>query len=179
MSESIVIALIAALTGSFVGSVVTALMSLRITKINLDAQEQARRDDHAHQERLKAQEDAEWYKRQVFEKRLTAVQEANVWLRKLSEAMTVAQNSEQTLEANQTLQSFAGEARRWYDANSLLLQDKLPTSSSFVGLTNTAGRYAASVDKDPRDVKQFWNMFSETDEYISERAEFLLSSKSA
>lgn len=176
METQVVTALIAALTGSFVGALVTAIMSHKIARMNLDAQERFRKDEHAHQERLRAQENVEWHKRQLFEKKLRAVQEAKVWLSKLNEAINLAQLGEPSSEANQTLLTFAREARNWYNSNVLYFHDGFPTSSSFIGLTNAAASYAASTNEGNQVQRFVWDNYIETDKYVRERAEFLLRS---
>ena len=80
----------------------------------------------------------EWYRRNLFERRLTAVQEAYSWLMRLNVALNRADPRQPDSEANEELRQIAHQARTWYDANVLYLHDNLPASSPWIGLTNAA-----------------------------------------
>ncbi|MSQ27705.1 MAG: hypothetical protein EXR51_06165 [Dehalococcoidia bacterium] len=111
--------------------------------------------------KVRSQENDEWYRRTVFEKRLTVVQEAAAWLSKFNEAMN--------REDKGNLGNLAKDARAWYDGSRLLLYDKFPTSSSFVGLTNAAAICASGRD----GTKIFWDNFVQMEKYVRKRGDFL------
>jgi hypothetical protein len=114
----------------------------------------------------------EWYRRTMFEKRLEVAQEAYAWLMKLNTGMNLADPKNPDGEQNRKLAQTCLDARDWYDNSALLLYDDLPKSSSFVGLTNTAGQYAGGrADHDLR----MWEVFMEADREIRDRVQELLT----
>ena len=92
---------------------------------------------------MRTNDNTEWYRRAVFEKRLQAVQEEHVWLMKLFRAL----NLHGTVKDAVQLRDLANEARAWYDENALLVHgDQIPSSSSFVGAMNSALRASGDPD---------------------------------
>ena len=152
------------LVGPVLGAALLAgLFSLLGAAVSNWFAERTRAADHQHALIVKGLENEEWYRRTVFEKRLSVVQEAAAWLSKLNEAMN--------REDKENLGNLAKDARAWYDGSRLFLYNKFPTSSSFVGLTNAAANCARGGDSK----KIFWDNFIEMDKYVRERGDFLLN----
>ena len=120
----------------------------------------------------------EWYRRTMFEKRLTTVQEASEWLGKLHRGIdevrragaVQAGSNAMTAEAGE-LSSLAEDARAWHDGNTLFLHDDLPGASSFVGLTTNTLTFAHGR-KTPDDA---WRSYDKTEAELRERAKSLMA----
>ena len=114
----------------------------------------------------------------MFEKRLSAAQEASNWLAKLSDGISMvtavgavqADSDEMTAGAKE-LADVAKDARAWYDQHALFLRDDQPGASAFVALTHVSIAHAAGKSFGGRDV---WAYFGEAQEEIKEWAEELI-----
>jgi hypothetical protein len=132
MSDETIIALAAVVVSGFVG----------IASLGFNFWNSSRERQHRLAER--EQENREWYKRTLFERRMTAAQEAYSWWARLNEAVARASSSQdRNSPENQAVRELAVQARRWYDNNSLYLEG--PGPSAFVGLTNTALDWAGGA----------------------------------
>ena len=162
MSELIAVALI---SGGFVAlsTVANLCFNYRLEK--------ARLKDRASE---RAAEHFEWYRRHVFERRLEAVRRAHRWLMDIRRALAALGSNDPQSEAAAELRTLAREARDWYDDNAIYFQDGLPTVSRFVGVTNVAMDYGASLDRNA--VFSPYSILDEADREVRERAHALMES---
>jgi len=121
------------------------------------------------------EDNREWYRRTLFERRLRAVQEAYSWWRRLNEAVAWAGlNPDPASPENEAVRELAKRAREWHDNNSLDLEDRPLRSSHFLGLASAApdwasGRRDMDIDRHLNDVYEF----------LRDRASRLLGSEDA
>ena len=109
----------------------------------------------------------EWYRRTLFGKRLDAIQQGYHWLMKLNRATSQPQAQTPGSEQNQALARLSQEAREWYDANCVFLEDTVPQSSLFIGALNSAG------------TKDWWKACIDAEKELRERLRHLLQSERA
>ncbi len=134
------VALVALISG-----VISAVISVGVVIVNLywnyrtAAAEQVSRAVERQENRR------EWYRQTLFEKRLSAVQEAHAWSARLRDGVALVnqarggeEDSHELRQRRTELSDSAKRARAWWDENNLFLTDELQRVSSFVGLTNTA-----------------------------------------
>ena len=132
MSDESVIALAAVVVSGFIG---IASLGFSFWSSSRERQQRLAERD---------QENREWYKRSLFEKRLQVAQESYAWWRRLNEAVARASgNDDPSSGENEAVRELAKQAREWYDNNSLYLER--PGPSDFVGLTNTALDWAGGA----------------------------------
>jgi len=132
MSSESIIALVAVVTSGVLG-----VASLGFNFWNSSSERRQRLNE-------RKEDHSEWYRRTLFEKRVTAAQEAYSWWRRLNEAVALASRNEDPNSAeNQAVRELAIQARHWYDSSSLCLER--PGPSDFVGLTNTALDWAGGA----------------------------------
>lgn len=158
-------ALVAALGSSALTGIVAVILAVL-------GQRNARsllQDERTSRTKERREDQAEWYRHAVYERRLVAFQDAHAWISRLNVAISRAKAATPTDPANQALIALAQQARDWYDANALWFQGGLPTSSSFVGLCNAAAAYAFRDDVD------VWKAFIEADQALRARADELLA----
>lgn len=123
------------------GTVITALGTLWINRRFEAKRIQA---EIAERQRIRLEDNAEWYERALFEKRLAAHQEAYSWLVQLNHAINRAEDG----ETSKQLYDLAEEARRWYDDHALAFLDGLPSASHFLGAINSAQQWARGQRED-------------------------------
>ena len=159
------VALVALITGSITGVVGLAGLGLNFWNSwrERDQRLAERREDYR-----------DWYRRTLFEKRVTAAQEGYRWLMRLNGAMNIASPTDPACQANQELRQLCLDAREWYDSNALFLYDALPKRSSFIGLTNAAGVYAQCVTKNDLRI---WDSHAKATQEIRDRLQELLSAE--
>jgi len=155
-SESIV-ALVAVVVSGFVG-----IASLGFNFWNSSRERQQRLSERREDNR-------EWYKRTMFEKRLTAVQEAYQWIMRFNVAITEADASQPDSSKNEELRTLCRDARGWYDRNTIFLHDGLPHASEFIGLINTAYAHANGQQVD------VWKSFIAAEKDAKARADELMN----
>lgn len=149
VSEQSIIALVAVIASAAVG-----LASLAFNFWNV-------RGERAMRLTERQEDNHQWYRRTLFEKRLQAAQDAFSWWRRLNEAVSRASdNADPNSEERQSVREIATQAREWYDENSLYLEGVLTSKSDFVGLTNTAlvwagGRDNVNIQESLRDCYKF------------------------
>ncbi|MBI4297787.1 MAG: hypothetical protein HY676_04580 [Chloroflexi bacterium] len=148
--------------GALIGGFIVLLGSL----INLWFNDRARKADQQQRATERRDDYQEWYKRTLFEKRLTGVQQAYAWLMKLNVAISRANPQQPDSAENVDLKRLAEEARDWYDHNALFLEDGLPGVSPFIGLTNAASLYASGR----AELIRIWDHFIEADKMVKQRA---------
>jgi hypothetical protein len=107
----------------------------------------------------------EWYRRTLFEKRLTTVQEAYRWLMRLYRAASQSETQTVGSEANRALLALSEQARNWHDANCVFLEDAVPKSSSYIGALNSVG------------TPLFFKMYIDAERDLRERLNALLESE--
>ena len=99
----------------------------------------------------------EWYRRSLFEKRLDAAQEGYHWLMRLNRATSQPEARTPGSEQNRAVAALSQEAREWYDANCVFLEDSAPSSSFYIGALNAAG------------TDLFWKMCIDAEKELRER----------
>ena len=162
---------------SLVSNVITALAAIFTLLVSRFFEERTRKAEREQQERLRAQDNAEWYRRALFEKRLAAVQEAYNWLMRLYVAINRVPSEQPDLIEAQELMRIAHEGRDWYNVNVLYLYDELPGASQFIGLTNEAEVFASGGGPDPDRVRRaMWDSYESVSGYIRRRAKELTDS---
>ena len=141
MSDVALVALISA-----VGS---AVISVGVVAVNLFYNYRSAAAERAARATEREEDRREWYRRTMFEKRVSAAQEAYAWVTKLDQALdlnrqarVVNDDSSDMTRARGEIAKLAENARAWYDNNALLLTDGLPSELVFVGLIYTALHYA-------------------------------------
>ena len=145
---------------ALISATVPALVSVAIFSIGKFSEFQSKKEDNR-----------EWYKRTLFEKRLAVVQEAYGWLMRLNTGLNLANPTTPEAPENQELLRIAHEAREWYDNEAMLLYDDLPSASSFVGLMNKAGLLAVGkLDVSMR----VWDDYEQVSQMVRERLRRLL-----
>ncbi len=149
MSGSEVIALVAVVTSGIVG-VAGIWFSFWNSNRERDLRLAERREDNR-----------EWYKRTLFENRIGALQEAKLWLNRLSDAMNDpgAANAAVTIE----------EALDWYQRNVLLIHGEMPETSPL-------GRflYSTQASIDMGDDRLDFSMWQEASKFVREKANELV-----
>ena len=126
----------------------------------------------------RAEDHREWYRRTLFEKRLSAVQEAGDWLAKLDHGISLIYNAEANLvdsreivPAREDLATLAKDARAWYDSKAVFLHDDLPGEFPFMELTMASDRYAQGKRFGEKTI---WIFLAEAQETTRERLEELI-----
>ncbi len=161
-------ALLSALFGASIAgffAVGLALLGQRNARSLLGDERKNRADEAAVERR-------EWYRRTVYDRRLTATQEASTWLSKINVLLNRAKPGDTTDAATLELLALCRDTRAWYDANRIMLEDGLPTSSSFVGLLNQLHEYA--VRGQTPGIPSPWTAFLEVDKALRTRVDDLL-----
>ena len=148
-------------------AIVTALSVLITLWISRWYEDRRRKADQEHEDKRSQADNQEWYKRNLFEKRLQAVQEGYSWIMKINVGLNTA-GSDPQAQPNIELGRVAVEARQWYDLHGLYLYDELPTYSAFVGLTNVA------IDKAGGRQGSEFDSFNEAYKFIQNRANQIL-----
>jgi hypothetical protein len=79
------------------------------------------------QQRLaeRQEDNREWYRRTLFEKRLQAIADAYSWVMCIHHASSPDESG------------IRAQARDWYNTHALFLYESLPGTSEFIGLINT------------------------------------------
>ena len=158
--------LAATISGGFValGTVVNLWFNHRLERARLRSQA----TESAHTR-------ADWYRRTLFERRLSAVQQGHVWLLELNRLLNhvLPEGSNPESAEAEELFKVATDARQWYDENVLYLYNELPDGSPFVGLTNTA-RLIAQGRHDDAHV---WRLHGEASDQLKSRAKELLATE--
>jgi len=140
--------------GTLAGVIVASAFNLASSVLNRRFTVADREADHR-----------EWYRRTLFEKRLDAVQEGYHWLTRLNRATSQPEALTSGSEQNRAVATLSQEAREWYDANCVFLEDTVPGSSTFIGALNTAG------------TDLFWKMWIDAEKDLRERLRQLLESE--
>ena len=153
MSNEATVALIG-VGGTIAGVVVASAFNLASSVLNRRSAAADREADHR-----------EWYRRTLFEKRLNAIQEGYHWLMQLNRATSQPEARVQGSEQNRSVANLSEQAREWYDACCVFLEDAVPGSSTFIGALNAAG------------TDLFWKMCIEAEKDLRERLKQLLESE--
>jgi hypothetical protein len=127
LSDEAVAALIG-VGGTVVGVVVASVFNLASSILNRRFTVEDREADRR-----------EWYRRTLFEKRLDTIQDGYHWLMQLNRATSQPEARAQGSEQNRTVAELSQQARKWYDANCVFMEDAVPSSSNFIGALNAAG----------------------------------------
>ncbi len=159
MSEAAQVALIAGAIG-VLNLGVTLWFNKRTRQIDLEARARERSEDNR-----------EWYRRALFEKRLQVLQEAYEWLMKINRALNLSEPKNPQAPWTLTLKQTCFDAREWYDRRAVLMYDGLPESSEFVGLINSAAEY--SVDNEGQGV---WSSYERASKEVRRRLDEILAS---
>jgi hypothetical protein len=142
MSSESIIALAAVLTSGVLG-----VASLAFSFWSSSSERRQRLSERREDNR-------EWRRRTLFEKRLQVVQQAYAWWRRLNEAVGRASMSRDPDNADRdAARELAVQASEWYYNNSFCLDgpglsEMRPGLSKFVGLTNSALAWASGRDVD-------------------------------
>ena len=153
MPKEVVAALIA-LGGVALGAIITAAFSLASMLLNRRFAVEDRQEDYR-----------EWYRRTLFEKQLSAVQEGYAWLMRLNHAMNQPEASTPGSTQNRVVADLKRQAEEWYNTNCVLLEDTVPISSNFIGAVSAAG------------TNLFWKMFGDAQKSLRERVNQLRESE--
>ncbi len=94
-----------------------------------------RRQDIAAKERERREDAQEWYRRTLFEQRLSTANQAYSYLLRINRLRAFAKGDE---ERQHELRDCVIEAREWFDANILYLYESPPSSSDYIGSLNSA-----------------------------------------
>jgi ABC-type transport system involved in cytochrome bd biosynthesis fused ATPase/permease subunit len=149
-----VVAALIALGGVALGAIMTAAFSLASMLVNRRFAVEDRQADHR-----------EWYRRTLFEKQLSAVQEGYHWLMRLNRATSQPEARVQGSEQNRAVANLSEQAREWYDATSVFLEDAVASPSTFIAAVSAAG------------TDLFWKMLIEAEKDLRGRLKQLLESE--
>ena len=126
----------------------------------------------------RAEDHREWYRRTLFEKRLSAVQEAHGWLMELRDgasqvgrARSEKHGSTDFTQADRDLEASARNARSWWNKNNVSLEGVPRRASNFVGVTTTARGYASGH----YSRSELEKSFGELEEELQARADALMA----
>ncbi|MCY3920516.1 MAG: hypothetical protein OXG38_12040 [Chloroflexi bacterium] len=120
----------------------------------------------------------EWYRRTMFEKRLTTIQEAYEYLARLGHGiagvsgdLSAPEDSDEIAAKREHLGDVSMSAWDWYNKNALYFDDTLPRTSSFAALALASSLHARGITEDGKDI---WELFREAEAQTKARAEELL-----
>jgi hypothetical protein len=132
MSEQSVIALAAVITSGVLG-----VASLAFSFWNSSSERRQRLKD-------RREDNKEWYRRTLFERRLEVIHEASQWLDPLKDAIQDAIQPDPELTDNPGLflLNTAEKARQWYGKNFLYIHGGMPRECAFGGFLLAVYSYA-------------------------------------
>ncbi len=165
LSESSRTAVVTGVVSSFF-TFVTVGITLLFNARNNEAERRARLDekdmDAAARLQEKRNDNAEWYRRTLFERQIAAANLATGWISKLQRLIIgVDQAGEfNLLQARQELLQEALKASEWYDGNALFLTDDLMAHSQFVAAIQACLQFVKETHE-PFDNKPFADAFGE------------------
>ena len=125
------------------GGIVTLVASQLFSRLQFNDERRFRQAErHAEIEARRDEqlsERTEWYRRLLFERRLKAVSEAYGWAMELNQLRNLgSEDGRNWLE----IVDKCKQAREWYNANAVYLNDGLPTASNFIAVLNSANDFS-------------------------------------
>jgi hypothetical protein len=103
------------------GALIGGGIGLLSLTINLFFNSRARKEERAEREAERRAQDREWYRRTLFDKRIAALQQAKVWLNRLSDVMYNPESASHIVPID--------EALDWYQSNILFIHGEMPEVS--------------------------------------------------